>query len=146
MTDVYQSTSTTVLGKVNAHNSELVLHPLHPQYIHTYTCMYARVHTRTHTHKHIHTHTHSCTRAHTHTLHPVQSSPTHPLCIQFKAPPPYPMGSGDSLVVRAPDLWSKGRGFESLLGRRENFLFQGQLSMLTLISVSVPPPCYRSST
>ena len=30
--------------------------------------------------------------------------------------------------------------------RRENFILQGQLSVLTLISVSVPPPCYRSST
>ena len=40
----------------------------------------------------------------------------------------------------------KGCGFESLLERRENFLLQGQLSVLTLISVSVPPPCYRSST
>ena len=35
------------------------------------------------------------------------------------------------------------RGFESLL---DNFLFQGRLSALTLISVSVPPPCYHSST
>ena len=50
------------------------------------------------------------------------------------------------LVVRAPDSWLKGRGFESLLERRENFLLQGQLSVLTPISVSVPPPCYRSST
>ena len=48
-------------------------------------------------------------------------------------------------VVRAPDSWSKGRGFESLQEQRENVL-QGQLSVLTLISVSVPPPCYRSST
>ena len=56
------------------------------------------------------------------------------------------MGSGDSSVVRAPDSWSKGRGFESLLERWENFLLHGQLSVLTLISVSVPPPCYRSST
>ena len=32
----------------------------------------------------------------------------------------------------------KGRGFESLLERRENFLLQGRLSVLTLISVSVP--------
>ena len=55
-------------------------------------------------------------------------------------------GTGDSSVVRAPDSRSKGRGFESLLERRENFLLQGQLSVLTLISVSVPPPCYRSST
>ena len=31
-------------------------------------------------------------------------------------------GSGDSSVVRAPNLWSKGCGFESLL---ENFLLQG---------------------
>ena len=30
--------------------------------------------------------------------------------------------------------------------RRENFLLQCQLSVLTLISVSVPPPYYRSST
>ena len=28
----------------------------------------------------------------------------------------------------------------------ESFLLQGQLSVLTLISVSVPPPCDRSST
>ena len=53
---------------------------------------------------------------------------------------------GDSSVVRAPDSWSKGRGLESLVERRENFLLQGQLSVRTLISVSVPPPCYRSST
>ena len=55
-------------------------------------------------------------------------------------------GGGDSSVVRAPDSWLKGRRFESLLERRENFLLQGRLSVLTLISVSVPPPCYRSST
>ena len=39
----------------------------------------------------------------------------------------------------------KGRGFESLQERRDNFLLQGRPSVLTLISVSVPPPCYRSS-
>ena len=55
-------------------------------------------------------------------------------------------GGEDSSVVRAPDSRFKGRGFESLLERRENFLLQGRLSVLTLISVSVPPPCYRSST
>ena len=55
-------------------------------------------------------------------------------------------GGGDSSVVRAPDSWLKGRGFESLLERRENFILQGRLSVLTLISVSVPPPCYHSST
>ena len=53
---------------------------------------------------------------------------------------------GDSSVVRAPDSWLKGRGFESLQERRENFLLQGRLSVLTLISVSVPPPYYRGST
>ena len=40
----------------------------------------------------------------------------------------------------------KGRGFESLQGRRENFLLHVRLSVLTLISVSVPPPYDRSST
>jgi len=55
-------------------------------------------------------------------------------------------GGGDSSVVRAPNSWLKGRGFESLLERWENFLLQGRLSVLTLISVSVPPPCYHSST
>ena len=30
--------------------------------------------------------------------------------------------------------------------RRENFLLQSQLCVLTLYSVSVPPPCYCSST
>ena len=54
--------------------------------------------------------------------------------------------NGDSSVVRAPDSWLKGRRFESLQERWENFLLQGQLSLLTLISVSVPPPCYRSIT
>ena len=54
--------------------------------------------------------------------------------------------SGDSSVVRAPDSRLKGRGFESPLERRENFLLQGRLSMVTLILVSVPPPCYCSST
>ena len=34
-------------------------------------------------------------------------------------------GGGDSSVVRAPDSSLKGRGFESLLERRENFLLQG---------------------
>ena len=55
-------------------------------------------------------------------------------------------GGGDNSVVRAPDSWLKGRGFESLLERRENFLLRGRLSVLTLLSVSVPPPCYHSST
>ena len=40
---------------------------------------------------------------------------------------------GDSSVVRAPDLLLKGRGFESLLERRENLFLQGRLSVLTLI-------------
>ena len=40
----------------------------------------------------------------------------------------------------------KGRGFKSRQKRRENFLLQGQLSVLTLILVSVSPQCYLSST
>ena len=48
-------------------------------------------------------------------------------------------GSGNSSVVRAPDSGSKGLGFESSQERLDNFLLQGQLSVLTLISVSVLP-------
>ena len=48
-------------------------------------------------------------------------------------------GSGDSSVVRASDLSSKDPGFKSLQERQENFILQGQLSVLTLILVSVPP-------
>ena len=55
-------------------------------------------------------------------------------------------GDGDSSVVGAPDSWLRGPGFKSPQERRENFLLQGRLSVLILISVSVPPPCYRSST
>ena len=48
-------------------------------------------------------------------------------------------------VVRVPDSRLKGCGFESLQEQRENFILQGQLSVLTLISVSVPPLRYCSS-
>jgi len=41
------------------------------------------------------------------------------------------IGSGGSSVVRAPDLRSKGLGFESLHELPENFLLQGQLFVLT---------------
>ena len=36
-------------------------------------------------------------------------------------------------MVRAPDSWLKGRGFESLQERQENCLLHDQLSVLTLI-------------
>ena len=49
-------------------------------------------------------------------------------------------------MVRVLDSWLKSHGFESLQERRENFLLQGRLSVLTLVSVSVPTLCYRSST
>ena len=39
----------------------------------------------------------------------------------------------DSLLVRAPDSWSKGCEFEFRQERRENFLRQSQLCVLTLI-------------
>ena len=39
----------------------------------------------------------------------------------------------------------EGPGFECRQERLEKFLVQSQLSLLTLISVSIPPPCYRSS-
>ena len=41
--------------------------------------------------------------------------------------------SWDSLLVWAPDLWSKGCEFESRQGRWENFLLRSQLCVLTLI-------------
>ena len=43
-------------------------------------------------------------------------------------------------MVRVPDSWLKDRGFESPQERQENFLLQGLLSVLTLISVSIPAP------
>ena len=72
-----------------------------------------------------------CTQAHC-MLHPN---------LTVYSSPPYGMtaGSGDSSVARAPDPWLKGHRFKSLQLWWENFLFQGQLSVLTLISVSVPP-------
>ena len=41
--------------------------------------------------------------------------------------------SWDNSVGRAPDSWLKGHGFDSWLGRRENFLLQSWLFMLSLI-------------
>ena len=49
-------------------------------------------------------------------------------------------------VVRVLDLRLKCWGDVSPLERHENFILQGQLSVLTPILVSVPPPCNRSST
>ena len=57
--------------------------------------------------------------------------------------------AGDGSVVEPPDSWSKGPG--SIPGRSRSDagrifrLLRGQLSVLALIPVSVPPPCYRSS-
>ena len=48
-------------------------------------------------------------------------------------------GSLDSLLVRAPDSWSKGCKFESRQKRRENFLLQSQLCVLTLIRCTFNP-------
>ena len=70
--------------------------------------------------------------------HPKEPPATHKqshTCVQW-----------DSSVIRTPDSWLNGREFESLQEQRANFLLQGQLSVLTLISVSVPPPYYCSST
>ena len=53
------------------------------------------------------------------------------------------MWSGNSSVVRAPDSQSKGPGFKSRQEWWMNFLLQGQLSVLTLILVSNPPPFCR---
>ena len=53
------------------------------------------------------------------------------------------LGSRDGLVVKMPDSWTKGRGFKSWW---QKFLLHGQLSVLSHISVSIPPPFYCSST
>ena len=56
------------------------------------------------------------------------------------------LGSGNSSVVREPDSWLKGCRFESLQERRENFLLQGQLSVLTFYFSIRSNLCYCSST
>ena len=57
------------------------------------------------------------------------------------------MTSGDSLVVERQTRDRKVSGLSpGRSGGRFSFLFHCQLSVLTLISVSVPHPCYRSST
>ena len=70
----------------------------------------------------------------------------------YDIPPWRKVPESDTRSVRvqlsgtAPYSSSEGRWFESRQEGRENCLIQGQLSVLTLVSVSVPPPCYRSST
>ena len=49
-------------------------------------------------------------------------------------------GEGIAQWLEHWTLWLKGCGFESLQEWKENFLLWGQLSVLTLILVSVPPP------
>ena len=51
--------------------------------------------------------------------------------------------SGDSTVV---EWWIHDHWFKSQQECQDSFLLQGQHSVLTLILVSVPPPCYCSST
>ena len=80
----------------------------------------------------------------THLLSPYLSNMTYDFPTRAFFPQSVCLGGGDSSVVRAPDSWLKGRGFESLLERRENFLLQGRLSVLTLISVSVSTPVFTT--
>ena len=49
-------------------------------------------------------------------------------------------GSGIAQWLECQTHDQKVPGFESMQELQENFLLQGQLSVLTLISVSVPPP------
>ena len=51
-----------------------------------------------------------------------------------------PLRSQDSLLVRAPDSWSKGCEFKSQQGQPENFLLQSQLCVLALIRCPFHPP------
>ena len=48
-------------------------------------------------------------------------------------------GSQDSLLLRAPDLWSKGCEFKSEQKGRENFLVQSQLCVLILTQCPFHP-------
>ena len=81
---------------------------------------------------------HSCTTALNKKQY-VHSNSTTSFSLSFCASVNHKHGGGDGSVVRALDLGSKGPGFKSLLERQENFLLQSQLSVLTLISVSVQP-------
>ena len=56
------------------------------------------------------------------------------------------MGAGIAQWLERRSRDRKGRGFQSPQERRENFLLQGQLFVMALISVSIPPPFYRNST
>ena len=51
-------------------------------------------------------------------------------------------GVRGELSGKLPASKLKGLGFKSQLGQQENFLVQGELSVLTLILVLVPPLCY----
>ena len=77
------------------------------------------------------------------------------ICLEGCSPQPsvrevsqccYPPRERGWLSGRAPGSCLKGCAFKSSQERWENFIPQGQLSVLTLISVSVPPLCYLSST
>ena len=48
-------------------------------------------------------------------------------------------GSWDSFLVTVPDSWSKGCEFESRQERRENFLLQSQLCVLTFVRCPFHP-------
>ena len=60
-------------------------------------------------------------------------------CILLHTPPSSIKGVGIAQWLQHQTRDQKGPGFKSRQERRENFLLQGQLSVLTLISVSVPP-------
>ena len=53
----------------------------------------------------------------------------------------FPLGTGEpgQLVGRTPDSWSKGCEFEYRQKRRQNFLLQSQLCVLTLIRCPFHP-------
>ena len=53
--------------------------------------------------------------------------------------------AGASSVVGALDSWLKGHGFKSQQMWPDNLFLHVQLSVPTLILVSIPPLCYRSS-
>ena len=60
-------------------------------------------------------------------------------CIQLQV---WGVPHWDSSVVRMPDLWSNGHGFESQQEWQKKFLLWGQHFVLTLILVLDLPQCY----
>ena len=72
--------------------------------------------------------------------------PSHVHDLDTSAPDAPRLGTGIAQPLERRTRDWKVAGSNPCRSGRGIFLFQCELSVLTLISVSVPPPCYRSST